>query len=143
MDEAKRYLGTRITKDLSDMRVGRSPECRRNVKLHFPHVISCNAWAQRTFDITCIITSKTVSGAGLTIIVSCAAAEVMRDPADKMSGCMRGVSDSGLNGESEEGKAKELEATTASICSIDDCMMLARAFSSAKASFDALRRKAL
>ncbi len=56
-----------------------------------------------------------------------------------MSGCMRGASDSRLNVESGEGNVKELADTTASIFSIEDCMMLARAFNSAKASCDALQ----
>jgi hypothetical protein len=66
--------------------------------------------------------------------MSCAAADVMRDPADWMVGCMRGASDSMLNVESGEGKVKELAVTTASICSMEDCIILARAFNSAKAS---------
>jgi hypothetical protein len=51
-----------------------------------------------------------------------------------MAGCMRGASDSGLNVESGDGKVKELAVVTSSICSIEDCMILARAFNSAKAS---------
>ena len=47
---------------------------------------------------------------------------------------MCGASDSGLNVESEDGKIKELADTTASICSIEDWMMLPRAFNSAKPS---------
>lgn len=38
---------------------------------------------------------------------------------------------------------KELAETTASICSTDDCMMLTRAFNSAKTSRDALKRRML
>jgi hypothetical protein len=49
---------------------------------------------------------------------------------------MRGASDSKLNGDSGEGKVNELAVTTASICSTDDCIILARVFSSAKASCD-------
>jgi hypothetical protein len=70
--------------------------------------------------------------------MSCAAAEVIDDPADWMAGCMRGASDSKLNGESEEGKLKLLAVTAVSICSTDDCMMLARAFNSANASCETL-----
>lgn len=87
--------------------------------------------------------SKTVSGAGLTSVTSCAAAEAMSDPADKMAGCMRGASDSKLNVESGEGMAKEFSVTTASICSTDDSMMLARVFRSAKAFCDTLQKKTL
>ncbi len=89
------------------------------------------------------MTSISVSGAGLTSIMSCAAADVMSDPADRMAGCMRGASVSGLNVESGEGKTKELAVTAASICSTDDCMTLARALSSAKASGRALPKKTL
>ena len=70
--------------------------------------------------------------------MSCAAAEVISDPADRMAGCMRGASDSGSKGESGDGKLRELEVTTPSICSTDDCMILASAFSSANASGEAL-----
>jgi hypothetical protein len=52
---------------------------------------------------TCIITSRSVSGAGLTSVMSCAAADVMNDPADWMTGSMRGASVSRLNVEPEEG----------------------------------------
>jgi hypothetical protein len=47
---------------------------------------------------------------------------------------MRGASDSGLKVESGDGKVKELAVVTCSICSIEDCMMFARAFNSAIAS---------
>jgi hypothetical protein len=40
--------------------------------------------------------------------MSCAAADVMSDTADRMSGCMRGASDSRLKVESGEGKVKVL-----------------------------------
>jgi hypothetical protein len=73
--------------------------------------------------------------------MSCVAAEVMSDPADRMAGCMRGASVSRLNVESGEGKVKELAVTAASICSTDDCMILARAFDSAKASGRALLQR--
>ena len=56
------------------------------------------------------------------------------------TGCMRGASDSRLKVESGEGKVRVLVDKSASICSIEDCMMLARAFNSAKASCDALKR---
>jgi len=65
----------------------------------------------------------------------------MSDPADTMSGCMRGASDSRLNGAFGEGKLKELAATAVSSCSIDDCMMLLRAFNSAKAFFESLQTR--
>ena len=52
---------------------------------------------------------------------------------------MRGASDSGLNVESGDGKVKELVVTTASICSIEDCMMLARAFNSERESWATLQ----
>lgn len=89
--------------------------------------------------------SKSDSGAGLTSAVSCAAADVMSDPADRIAGCMRGASDSRLKVEPIEGKVKELVVTVASICSMDDCMMLARAFNSAKAlaSGSVLRKRVL
>jgi hypothetical protein len=67
----------------------------------------------------------------------------MSDPADRMAGCMRGSSVSKLKVESGEGKVKELPVTAVSICSIDDCMILARAFISAKASGRALPKKIL
>ena len=70
--------------------------------------------------------------------MSCDAADVIIAPADRIAGCMRGASDSKLNGEFGEGKLKELVVTAASICSTDDCMMLMRAFNSANASCDAL-----
>ncbi len=57
-----------------------------------------------------------------------------------MSGSMRGASDSRLNLESGEGKVKELVDKSASICSIEDCMMLARAFNSARESSNTLKR---
>jgi len=101
--------------------------------LIFPHsVISNNPWQLGSFNVTCSTVSKSVSGAGLTSVMSWAAAEVMSDPADRMAGCMRGASVSRLNVESAEGKVKELAVTAASICSTDDCMILARAFNSAK-----------
>jgi len=78
--------------------------------------------------------------AGLASDMSCAAADVISDPAAWMSGCIRGASDSRLKVESEEGKVRVLADKSASICSIEDCMMLARAFNSAKASRDSLRR---
>ena len=65
----------------------------------------------------------------------------MSEPADRMAGCMRGASDSGLKVESGDGKVKELAAVTSSICSIEDCMMFARAFNSAIAFCGALPRR--
>lgn len=47
--------------------------------------------------------------------MSWAAADLMRDPADWMAGCMSGASDSRLNVESGDGRVKELAFTTASI----------------------------
>lgn len=87
--------------------------------------------------------SMSVTGAGLTSVMSCDAAEVMSDPADWIAGCMRGASDSRPNVESGEGKEKELAETTASICSTDDCMMLTRAFNSAKVSGSVLPKTTL
>ena len=54
---------------------------------------------------------------------------------------MRGASDSGLKVESGDGKTKELAAVTSLICSIEDCMMLARASNSAIAFRGALPRR--
>jgi hypothetical protein len=68
---------------------------------------------------------------GLTSVASCAAADVMSVLANRIAGCMRGASDSGLKVESGDGKVKELAITTSSICSIKVCMMFARAFNSA------------
>ena len=85
-----------------------------------------------------MVISKMVSGAGLTSVMSCAAAEVIRDPADWIEGCMRGASDSRLNVESGDGKVNELAVMTSSICWIEDCMMLARAFNSERGSPDTL-----
>ena len=71
-------------------------------------------------DLTCIVVSSNVTGVGLTSVISCAAADVMSAPADRMTGCMSGVSDSRLHVDSGEGKVKELAVTTASICSTDN-----------------------
>ena len=84
--------------------------------------------------------SRRVSGVGLTSVMSCPAADVISEPADRIAGCMRGASDSGLKFESGDGKMKELAVTTSSICSIEVCMMLARAFNSAKVSWVTLLR---
>ena len=48
------------------------------------------------------MTSETTNGAGPTRVISCATAEVISDPADWMLGCMRGASDSMLNGVFDE-----------------------------------------
>jgi hypothetical protein len=64
----------------------------------------------------------------------------MSDVADWTAGCLSGASDSGLNVESGDGKMKELADTTASICSIEDWIMLPRAFNSAKESSETLPR---
>jgi hypothetical protein len=57
-----------------------------------------------------------------------------------MAGCMRDASDSRLKVDFGEGKLNGLAVMSASICWIDDCIMLARSFNSAKASCEALRR---
>ena len=75
--------------------------------------------------------------------MSCAAAEVIISPVDCMARCMRGASDSRLKVDSGEGKLSDLAVMSASICWIEDCIMLARFFNSAKASCEALRRRAL
>jgi hypothetical protein len=82
-----------------------------------------------------------VSDAGLTSVKSCPAADAISEPADRMAGCMRGASDSGLNVESGGGKTKQLTAVTSLICSIEDCMMLARASNSAIAFCGALPKR--
>jgi hypothetical protein len=125
------------------MHAYRSSQGRRNLELQYSYVVSKNQCQQETFNLTCIVISKTVSGAGLTSVMSCAAADVMSDPADWMAGCMRGASDSRVNVEFGEGKVKELAETTASICSTDDCMMLTRAFSSARTPGSALQKRTL
>ncbi len=51
-----------------------------------------------------------------------------------MLGCMCGASDSKLNGVFGDGKVKAFALTAASISPTEDCMMLARAFSSANMS---------
>ena len=99
--------------------------------------------ARETSKLTCIVVSRSVSGAGLTSVVICAAADAMSTPTDCMSGCMRGPSDSRVNVDSGEGKVRELELATASICATDDCMILARDFNSAKASCEILRRRVI
>jgi hypothetical protein len=60
-----------------------------------------------------------------------------------MAGCIHRASDLGLKIDSKEGKLNELAVMLASICWIGDCIMLARFFNSAKASCEALRRRAL
>jgi hypothetical protein len=90
-------------------------------------------------DFTCNAVSTSVRGAGLTSVMSCAAADVICSPADCMAGCMRGASDARLKVDSGEGKLSELAVMAASICSTDDCIMLARLFNSVKASLGALR----
>ena len=73
------------------------------MELQYSHIISENQWLQGTLSGTCIITSKSVSGAGLTRVMSCAAADVMSAPADAMAGCMRGASVWGVKIESGDG----------------------------------------
>ena len=121
----------------------RSSQCSRKMVLQYSHIVSNNPRQWGTLSVTCIITSKSVRGAGLTSAVSCAAADAMSDPADAMAGCMRGASVSRLKIESGDGYVKELVVTVASICSTDEFMMLARAFNSAKASGSALQKRAL
>ena len=53
-----------------------------------------------------------------------------------MSGCMRGDSDSRLNGVFDEGRTEALAVRTPSILSTEDFMMLARVFISPKTSWD-------
>ena len=138
------YLGASIMKDLSNMCADRSTYCSRNMVLRCSDVVSNNPWPSlKTFNLTCNVVSSSVSGAGLTRVMSWAAADVMSSPADCMAGCMRGASDSKVKVDSGEGKLNELAVTTASICSTDDCMMLARVFNSTNASCEVLRRRAL
>jgi hypothetical protein len=85
--------------------------------------------------------SRRVNGAGLTSVMSCPAADAMSEPADWMAGCMRGASVSRLKVESGDGKVKQLAVVTCSICSIEDCIMLARAFNSAMAFCGTLPRR--
>jgi hypothetical protein len=80
-----------------------------------PTLLAIIHGSEGSFSVTCNTVSKRVSGAGLTSVMSCAAAEVMSDPADRMAGCMRGASVSRLKVESGEGKVKELAVTAASI----------------------------
>jgi hypothetical protein len=94
-------------------------------------------------NLTWFMVSCRARGVGLTRVMSCAAADVMSNPADCMPGCMRGASDSKLYGDSGEGKLKELAVTTCSICSTDDCMMLARLFNSIKASWELLCKRVM
>ena len=76
--------------------------------------------ASNNLKLTCNEISRRVTWAGLASDISCAAADVMSDPADWMSGCMRGASDLRLKVESGEGKVRELVDKSASICSIED-----------------------
>src|SRR5712691_3499230 len=92
----------------------------------------------QNLNLTWSMMSFRARGVGLTRVMSCAAADVMSNPADCIPGCMRGASDSRLYGDSGEGKLKELAVTTCSICSIDDCMMLARLFNSTNPSWEIL-----
>lgn len=75
--------------------------------------------------------------------MSCAAADVMSDPADCMAGCMRGASESRLKYDPGEGKVKELAITADLICSTDDCIMSASDSNSAKVSFATLQMRIL
>ena len=73
------------------------------MKLQYSTSLAIIYDSEVTLGVTCIVISKSVSGAGLTSVMSCAAADVMSDPADKTAGCMRGASVSRLKVESEEG----------------------------------------
>ena len=84
-----------------------------------------------------------MSGAGITSVMSCAAGDVLSEPADYMAGCMRDASESRPNVESGDSKVKELAVTTSSIWSIEDCIISARAFNSAKVSLEAVLRRGL
>ena len=81
----------------------RSPQCSGNVELRCAYIVRNHVVVTGTMKPTCIITSRSVSGAGLTRVMSCAAADVINDPADWMTGCMRGASVSRVNVESEDG----------------------------------------
>jgi len=79
------------------MGADRGAQCRGNIELSL--FVSNNTQHEKN-SITCIIISSIVRGAGLTSVMSCAAADVMSKPADCTVGCMRGASDSRLNGDS-------------------------------------------
>src|SRR5258708_16748738 len=136
-----RYLGASAPENISNMHAYRSSHCSTKMVLRHSISLAIVHGSEGTLNNTCIMTSKSVSGAGLTSVMSCAAADVMSDPADRIDGCMRGASVSRLKVESGEGYVKELAVTVASICSTDDCMMLTRAFNSAKASGSALSKR--
>ena len=52
-DSAEYYLGTSISKDLSNMRAYCSPQCGTNVKLDYSHVVSNNTqWRRGTSRLT-------------------------------------------------------------------------------------------
>src|ERR1700761_7543277 len=112
-----RYLGARIPKDLCGMYTHCSTHCSGNVELNNPRhgAVRSVCDCQGIIRFTCIVISQTTCGAGLTRVISCAAAEVTSDPADWMSGCMRGASDSRVNGVFDEGRTEELAVRAPSI----------------------------
>jgi hypothetical protein len=95
----------------------------------------------RNLRLTCVEISRRVSGAGLTSVMSCAAADTMSEPADCMAGYMRRASVSGTKVESGDGKVKESAVVTSSICTIEDWMMFVRAFNAGMASCGTLPRR--
>ena len=65
------------------MRAYRSPHCSRQMELQYSHIISnVPRRSGKPLNFTCCAVSKSESGAGLTSVMSCDAAEVMSDPAD-------------------------------------------------------------
>jgi hypothetical protein len=71
-----------------------------------------SSMAPQTFNLTCVSTSRIVISAGVMGVMNCAAVDVMSNPVNCTAGCMRASSDSKLNGDSGEGKVKELAVTT-------------------------------
>ena len=138
-NSAQHYLGPSISKDLSNVHAYCGPHCSGNEELD--GVNNNTRSRQRTSGLTWVEISRSVSDAGLTSVKSCPAADAISEPADWMAGCMRGASVSGLKVESGDGKVKEFSVVTSSICSIEDCMMFARAFNSAIASCGTLPRR--
>lgn len=68
-----------------------------------------------------------------TVYTSCVAAEIIIEHALSTSGMLRAASDSIVKGVESEGKSIFFDSSVASIVSIDPWIILARAFSSAKA----------
>ena len=82
---AKHYLGSSIPKDLGNMRNYCSSQCTRNVVLGYSSIVSNNVIIRdsaKEIQLTCNETSRRVIWAGLASDMSCAAADVMSDPAD-------------------------------------------------------------